>query len=1042
MNKILLPGSSGPVLRTAEWSVPLEMQSGLRLNEQGEAEFEVDAEQNLYLVADASTHDFKRLAKGNGYSVADERSFILDSDVSFNGSLHVSVEVLEFAATGERLGALRVRPNNVAEVVFKSATERIVVIFKLRGAGTFSVQRIGLYPQGNRTKSGSTGVRYVNRAEAEKIREEATGLQNAIKSAAHALQAASVALEAGTGPGSQYVKTENRHDQSVPSGYSLANVVKSSFQQFASELPDVDGVHHDKPSPAKAAIVTDIYMYNYYKDAFAHVEYIRPDTWQQQLMDNDFDVFIYVTSWKGIHDDEWRGLKFREGPKNALAGVLAHCSEHGVPTVFQSIEDPSNFEYFIEVAEKFDYVFTSATEVIDQYRTALGHDRVFYGEYGFNPRVNHPLGSYRHDLDVTFFAGSYPERYRERIADMHTMFDSLTDSSHESNLVIADRNYGSTEFAYPPQYRGATVPPTDHALLQKMHKLFSRSLNFNSIKASPTMCAMRVYELQAQGRPVFSNYARSVFNKFPEIRIVAENGSRSTLSSTLRNEFDELLALRGMNRVIASKSVYDQVGKMANVVGFAPPTPRSSSILVYDPDFAAVNAGSLPAQTDVDYDIAASAAEFTTRLDQKSYGYVTFVDPGLSYSPDYLQSRLNGFRIHDGLFTSQSEIVSVYEPRAAGQFELSDIAADRRTTLVSTDHPGHRAFVLGDEQTLAGGGVNLDSLHVNETEQLRTYFESRIEYSNDPLLTVIIPVYNNGPHLISKCIPSLLANSRFGEMVVHIVDDGSTDRETQYLCDWLQAVFPNVTVSGFNDGGSGSASRPRNFGLDHLATEFVTFLDPDNEISQAGYDILLSDFTAAAAENPEVDFVSGYQVKVAATNTYTGRHASDGIRLIGDLRSEFFEEGKFPVVSTQACVMRSSMFAENPSFRFVENSIGQDTLFGWELLSIARAGAFTSNVHLIYYSERDDSVTNRVGLRFFERSLVLEEAQVPFLHENRLFDIYRRSHGQQFVQNWYCAKLERVSDSEFEESLRIVRSIAEMYDLDIRFPEAPPSVLV
>ncbi len=67
-------------------------------------------------------------------------------------------------------------------------------------------------------------------------------------------------------------------------------------------------------------------------------------------------------------------------------------------------------------------------------------------------------------------------------------------------------------------------------------------------------------------------------------------------------------------------------------------------------------------------------------------------------------------------------------------------------------------------------------------------------------------------------------------MHVLLVDDGSTDPMTVGVVEELAAEWPNVTAYRHAPGGSGSASRPRNTGLDLTTTPYVTYLDPDNEM--------------------------------------------------------------------------------------------------------------------------------------------------------------------------------------------------------------------
>src|SRR5699024_4851516 len=134
-------------------------------------------------------------------------------------------------------------------------------------------------------------------------------------------------------------------------------------------------------------------------------------------------------------------------------------------------------------------------------------------------------------------------------------------------------------------------------------------------------------------------------------------------------------------------------------------------------------------------------------------------------------------------------------------------------------------------------------------------------------------------------------------------------------------------VIHYGDGGSGSASRPRNRGIREARTEFVTFLDPDNEISVNGYSGLLDKYDHLKSFGTAVDFISGYQVKVTSQARINGLHTDDALHVISNPIEDFFAEGRFPVVSSQAAIIKTSFLREN-NIEFVERAAGQDTLFG------------------------------------------------------------------------------------------------------------------
>src|SRR5699024_197304 len=181
---------------------------------------------------------------------------------------------------------------------------------------------------------------------------------------------------------------------------------------------------------------------------------------------------------------------------------------------------------------------------------------------------------------------------------------------------------------------------------------------------------------------------------------------------------------------------------------------------------------------------------------------------------------------------------------------------------------------------------------------------------------------------------------------------------------------------------------PRNKGIELAEAELVTFLDPDNEISPHGYDNLVGTYQSLAEQGKGVDLVSGYQVKIGESVSFTGRHASGDVRIVDSGKREFFDLGKFPVVSTQASVIRKSLLIAE-RITFVEKAAGQDTLYGWEVLGKASRSAFVDSAYILYFAEREGSVTNVLDPQYFWKCLELEKVQVPVLKGMEIFDAYK-----------------------------------------------------
>jgi glycosyltransferase involved in cell wall biosynthesis len=99
-------------------------------------------------------------------------------------------------------------------------------------------------------------------------------------------------------------------------------------------------------------------------------------------------------------------------------------------------------------------------------------------------------------------------------------------------------------------------------------------------------------------------------------------------------------------------------------------------------------------------------------------------------------------------------------------------------------------------------------------------------YSQDDLITVIIPVYNVKKYL-KRCVNGVLAQT-YKNLEVILVDDGSTDGCAE-LCDELFKTDKRVVVFHKQNGGLSSA---RNYGVRAANGKYITFVDSDDTIDE------------------------------------------------------------------------------------------------------------------------------------------------------------------------------------------------------------------
>lgn len=93
---------------------------------------------------------------------------------------------------------------------------------------------------------------------------------------------------------------------------------------------------------------------------------------------------------------------------------------------------------------------------------------------------------------------------------------------------------------------------------------------------------------------------------------------------------------------------------------------------------------------------------------------------------------------------------------------------------------------------------------------------------NIPLISVIIPVYNN-ENCLHRCVDSILIQT-YTDFELLLINDGSKDSSGS-ICDEYSVIDKRVHVFHKENGGASSA---RNIGLENAKGEWITFCDSDD----------------------------------------------------------------------------------------------------------------------------------------------------------------------------------------------------------------------
>lgn len=790
----------------------------------------------------------------------------------------------------------------------------------------------------------------------------------------------------------------------------------NEIKGLIKDIPDSNGSRYFERFDINVGIVADEFLFHSLDDV-ANFHYLTYSNYKKLAPQIDF--FFVATTWRGLNM-EWRGLaNDASNRRKELYEMIEYFKSIGKKTVFYSKEDPVNYEKFVNIAKKCDYIFTTAEEIIPRYKEECNNENVFVLEFGVNPLFHNPIGfrDTQKFRDV-FFAGSWLTKYPERQVETQHIFDGVLKANRK--LKIIDRNYAINhpDYFFPEKYLPYISPAIDHEYLQKVHKLYDWAINLNSVKYSNTMFANRVYELQAIGNIILSNYSVGVNNLFPNVFIINNDTEVADIINGFSDTDVYKHQVKGIRNVMSNYTTFHRFDSVLNHIGIESKLPKHKVLVVVEEIteyiLSQFNRQSYP------YKELILKGDLNEEV-LKSFEIITFFNDSYTYEEFYLEDLINAFKYTDSDFVTKSSYYNGTEQVKGIEHNYISEVDDPYKTVFWLDAFDINQLTTGELNFKDKKGYSIDPFEFNTLKDINTPFVNA-----DYKLSVIIPVYNNGRHLSDKCFNSLVRSQIFNEMEIIIVDDGSTDEYTKMVVNRLERNYPNVKVFKFNDSGSGSASRPRNKGIELATTNYITYLDPDNEAVNNGYHLLLNELLA----DPELDMVIGSMLKLDNVKESNFRYYKSAIEamdsnIISDTR-EFLIKVNMRAQSIQALIVKKSIIVDN-NLKMILNAGGQDTLFFQELLLNSKKVKVIDEFIHIYYAAVTGSVTNTLTNKFFTKFHILEKERLPFLVKNDLLNVYMEKRFTFYFKNWYLKRLSGVKPEDLKQAVDTVYEIYSLY---------------
>lgn len=236
--------------------------------------------------------------------------------------------------------------------------------------------------------------------------------------------------------------------------------------------------------------------------------------------------------------------------------------------------------------------------------------------------------------------------------------------------------------------------------------------------------------------------------------------------------------------------------------------------------------------------------------------------------------------------------------------------------------------------------------------------------SNNPLISIIVPVYNISKYL-ERCVNSIIAQS-YKNLEIILVDDGSTDNSDR-ICDIYKENDNRIKVIHKTNNGLSSA---RNAGLSIIKGEYVGFVDGDDFIDKYMYETLVK----AILENDADIVQTGYHHNYENGNIADTREFKEATYdNSDDMFKAFFEEENIHV-GVWIKLYKSEIFK---NVRFLDIHASEDYAILPNILNeckkfVVIAGAFYNYTHNPQSTTKDKVSLNIIKSRLIAPLYVMQ----------------------------------------------------------------------
>lgn len=240
----------------------------------------------------------------------------------------------------------------------------------------------------------------------------------------------------------------------------------------------------------------------------------------------------------------------------------------------------------------------------------------------------------------------------------------------------------------------------------------------------------------------------------------------------------------------------------------------------------------------------------------------------------------------------------------------------------------------------------------------------------NPLISVIIPAYNIEKY-IGECLDSVI-NQTYKNLEILVVNDGSKDN-TGAIIDEYTIKDERVKHLKKENGGLSDA---RNYGLDRITGDYISFVDGDDLIDTDMYESLIN----SLSKYDDVDLLK-FGLKTFNDNSLRGGDLDAKLRKYTEEKVdkntaiERFVSGELIAGSVWIGLYRSKVFDD---VRFAKGKYYEDGPVSLETLFYVRSVLLCHTEFYNYRRGREDSISFKYTEKLFDENDILETMLVKY----------------------------------------------------------------